>query len=122
MPQATPVRLSVSRLKLSDAEPVLPARSASVAVSVCMPSARPVGVKLHAPAMSVIVVPSRAPPSRMVTPVLASPRPLTAGFEVMLSLDELPVSETKSMIIEDDEEEAAEKAAAFAPVLVKVYV
>ena len=49
-------------------------------------------------AMSDIVVPSVAPLSLTVTPVLASPWPWTAGFDVILSVDQLPVSETRAML------------------------
>ena len=61
----------LSSVKLSVAVPVLPARSVWLAVSVCAPSARPAGVKLQAPVPSAVTVPSVAPPSLMVTRVLA---------------------------------------------------
>ena len=61
----------LSSVRLSVAVPVLPARSVWVAVSVCAPSARPVGVKLQAPVLSAVVVPSVVPPSLIVTSVLA---------------------------------------------------
>ncbi len=50
---------------------------------MCALSTKPVGVKLHAPVASAVVVPSVTPPSLMVTSVLACPVPLTAGLEVM---------------------------------------
>ena len=62
---------ALSSVKLSVAVPVLPARSVWLAVSVCAPSANPAGVKLQAPVLSAVVVPSVAPPSLMVTSVLA---------------------------------------------------
>ncbi len=85
-------------MKLSVAVPVLPARSVWLALNVWAPSARPFGVKLQAPVASAIVVPSVTPPSLMVTRVLACPVPLIAGLEVILSVDELPVSATSATL------------------------
>src|SRR3954453_19432526 len=81
--------------KLSVAGPGLAAGAVWVAVSVCAPSDRPVGVKLQAPVPSAIVVPRTVPPSLSVTTVLARPVPLIAGFEVIPSVDELPVSQIR---------------------------
>ena len=88
----------LSSVKLSVAVPVLPAASVWLAVRVCAPSASPAGVKLQAPAASAVVVPRTAPPSLIVTTALAWPVPLIAGFEVIPSLAELPVSETRPML------------------------
>ena len=52
-------------------------------------------MKLHAPVLSAVGVPSVMVPSLIVTAAPASPVPLTAGFDVSLSPDELPVSKTK---------------------------
>ena len=82
----------LSSVKLSVAVAVLPAGSVWLALSVWPPSANPIGVKLHAPVASAIAVPSVRPPSLIVTSVLACPTPVTAGFEVILSLAETPVS------------------------------
>ena len=49
-------------------------------------------MKLQAPVLLAVVVPSVVPPSLIVTSVLACPVPLTAGFEVILSVAALPVS------------------------------
>ena len=84
-------------VKFSVAFPVLPARSVWVAVSVCG-RADTGGVKLQAPVPSEVVAPRMVPPSLIVTSVLAWPTPLTAGFDVMLSLDELPSSESRAML------------------------
>ena len=81
----------MSSVKVSEAVPGLPARSVSLATSVWEPSVS-VGVKLQAPELSAVVVPRVVLPSLIVTVALGSPPPLSAGLEVILSLDELPVS------------------------------
>src|SRR5689334_5388709 len=88
----------LSSVKLSVVVPLLPGLPARVAASVYAPSASPVGVKLHAPVLSVIAVPSTMLPILIVTNVLGLPVPLIAGFEVILSLAELPVSETRAIV------------------------
>ena len=49
-------------------------------------------MKDQLPPASAVVVPSVVAPSVKVTTVLAAPVPLSAGFEVILSLDDEPVS------------------------------
>ena len=53
----------LSRVKASDALPVLPAASVSLATTVCDPLTRPVGVKLQAPDASAVAVVAMALPS-----------------------------------------------------------
>src|ERR1044071_6054637 len=65
--------LVLSRVKLNVAVLVSPARSVWVAVSVCAPSARPLGTKLQVPVLPTVAVPSVVSPSLMMTAVLASP-------------------------------------------------
>src|SRR5450759_2504503 len=81
-----------SSVNTSEAEPVFPAASVSLATSVCAPLARPVGVYDHAPLALAMVVPSTLEPSLIVTTALASPVPLSAAFDVILSVDDEPVS------------------------------
>ena len=47
---------------------------------------RPAGVKLQAPVLSAVVVPSVVPPS-LIVPPSGRPAPLIAGFDVTLSVD-----------------------------------
>src|SRR5262249_15325245 len=86
----------ISSVKLSAAEPVLPARSVSDALSVCALSPRPVGTKLQAPAALAVVVPSTTPPSLIVTVAFWSPDPWIAGLLVIPSLADAPVSLTST--------------------------
>ena len=59
---------------------------------VCRPSASPVGLNDQTPSELAVIVVAMAVPSIVeLTTVLASPVPLTASFEVMWSLAELPV-------------------------------
>jgi hypothetical protein len=84
----------VSRVMVSDAVPVPPG-VVSRATSVCVPSASPVGEKLHTPAAAfATVVPSVTVPSVMITVAFAAPPPVTAGLAVRPSLDDAPVSAT----------------------------
>ena len=53
----------LSRVKVSDALPALPAASVSLATTVCDPLPRAVGVKLQAPDASAVAVPAMALPS-----------------------------------------------------------
>src|SRR5262249_49579173 len=73
--------------------PVPPA-VVSRATRVCVPSASPLGAKLHMPPAFATVVPSVTLPSVMITVALGSPPPVTAGLEVRRSLDDAPVSAT----------------------------
>ena len=82
----------VSRVKVSEEVPVLPAASVSLATMVWAPLARPVGVKLHTPLALAVVVPSVVEPSLSVTTAFASPDPVSVSFAVILSLAEKPVS------------------------------
>src|SRR3954451_20410894 len=90
--------IALSTVKLNVVVAVLPARSGWIALSVCAPSARPVGVKLQAPVPLAVAVPIAVPPSLMVTRVLASPNPVTVGPEVILPVDELPAPEARAML------------------------
>ena len=69
-----------------------------LAVSVWKPSARPAGVKLQAPVLSAIVVPSVALPSLITITEYGSADPWIAGFDVILSVNEVPVSATREML------------------------
>ena len=80
------------RVKVREAVPVLPAASVSLATSVCAPLVRPAGVNDQAPLAFAVVVPRMVAPSLIVTVALASPAPLSVALEVMLSLEEEPVS------------------------------
>ena len=53
----------LSSVKVSDALPVLPAASVSLAMTVCEPLTRPVGVKLQRPDASAVAVGAMALPS-----------------------------------------------------------
>ena len=85
-------------MKVNDAVPVLPAASVSLATMVCAPCARPLGVNDQAPLAFAVVVPSTVAPCVSVTTALASPVPLSAGFEVILSLDDDPVSLASAIV------------------------
>ena len=89
---------SGASVKFSVALPVLPAWSVWVALSACAPSAKPAGVKLQAPVPPAVVVPSVVPPSLIVTAVLAWPVPFIAGFDVIRSVAEIPVSDARAML------------------------
>src|SRR5262249_16004472 len=82
----------VSSVKVSEALPVLPAASVSLATMVWAPWARPTGGNGHAPLALAGAVPSVVAPSLNVTTALASPVPLSAAFAVILSLADTPVS------------------------------
>ena len=83
----------VSSVRLREAVPVLPAASVSLATMVWAPSARPVGVNVHAPLASAVAVVATAWPSTVKwTIALASPEPLSAALEVILSVEDDPVS------------------------------
>ena len=88
----------VSSVKLSDAVPVLPNESVWLATIVCDPSDSPVGVNDQTPAPFAVVVPRTVAPSLSVTSVLAAPDPVSASFEVMLSLADKPVSVVRRSI------------------------
>src|SRR5258708_5764979 len=67
---------------------------------VCTPSGRPLGVNDHAPLASVITVEAVGVPSiAKYTAVLARPVPLSASFEVMLSLDDVPALKVSFAVI-----------------------
>ena len=84
---------ALSSAKVSDALPVLPAASVSLATTVWEPLTRPVGVKLQAPDASEVAVPAMALPSTVKwTTALAAPLPVRVGFDVILSVDDDPVS------------------------------
>ena len=86
----------VSSVKASEAVPVLPAASVSLATIVWAPSERPVGVKLQAPlALAVAVAATALPSTVKCTTAFGSPKPVSVAFEVILSLDEDPVSFVK---------------------------
>ena len=88
-----PLGAVVSRVKVSEAEPVLPKASVWLATMVWAPSASPLGVNDQAPCALAVTVARTAVPSMVkCTSVLASPVPLSAGLEVMWSVAELPVS------------------------------
>ena len=79
-------------MKVSDAVPILPAVSVSLATTVCVPWASEVGVKLHVPDPFAVAVPRIAVPSVSVTTALASPEPVSVSTLVMRSEFELPLS------------------------------
>src|SRR5450755_515836 len=85
---------SWSSVKVSEAEPVLPAVSVSLATTVCGPSDR-LGVKLQVPPALAVAVPNVETPSLNVTTAVASPPPVRASFDVILSLEDDPVSDTR---------------------------
>ena len=71
-----------------------------LATIVCTPSARPLGVNDHAPLASVITVEAVGVPSIVkYTAVLARPVPLSASFEVMLSLGDVPALKVSFAVI-----------------------
>src|SRR5258708_10051767 len=75
--------VGVVSVKASEALPVLPAASVSLATTVCVPAARPVGVYDQAPVASAVAVPAIALPSAVkCTAAPASPVPLRAGLVV----------------------------------------
>ena len=69
------VGAAFSSEKVSAAEPVLPARSVSAAVTVLAPGASPAGVNCQAPLPSAVVVPRIVLPSARVTRAFGSPLP-----------------------------------------------
>ena len=79
-------------MKVSDAVPILPAVSVSLATTVCVPWASDVGVKLHVPLPFAVAVPRIVVPSVSVTTALASPEPVSVSTLVMWSESEMPLS------------------------------
>src|SRR5690349_15160531 len=73
----------VSSVKVSDEDPVSPVALVSLAVMVCKPCARLVGVNDHTPLASAVVVPSTVEPSVKVTVAFGSALPVSASFVVM---------------------------------------
>ena len=71
-------------MKVSDDDPVSAAALVSVAVMVCAPWARPVGVKAQTPEALAVVLPRTVEPSLSVTVALASAVPVSVSLEVML--------------------------------------
>jgi len=67
---------------VSDEDPVRPAALVSVAVMVCAPWARPVGVKAQTPEPLAVVLPRTVEPSLNVTVALASAVPVSASLDV----------------------------------------
>src|SRR5437764_1452555 len=83
----------VSRVKLSDPELVLPAKSVWAATTVCWPSAKPVGAKDQLPLASAVAVAATGVPSTVnLITALGAAVPVRAVLEVILSVAELPVS------------------------------
>ena len=64
--------------------PVRPAALVSLAVTVWLPWAKPVGVNDQTPLALAVVVPSTVEPSLRVTVALASAVPVSASLEVTL--------------------------------------
>src|SRR5436305_1394812 len=84
---------AVSRVKLSELEPALPAMSVWVAATVCWPSASPVGVNDQLPLASAVAVAATAVPSTVNLTVEAGAAvPEIAAFDVILSVADAPVS------------------------------
>ena len=85
---------AVSSVKMREAVPLLPAASVSLATIVWLPSAKLVGVNVHTPlALAVSLVPAIARPSTVkCTTAFGSPEPVSVSFEVILSVDDDPVS------------------------------
>jgi hypothetical protein len=76
--------------------PVLLAASVSLATTVWLPSAKPVGVKLQCPLASAVAVAAIGVPSTVkCTTALASPEPDSAGSEVILSVADVPLSSAR---------------------------
>ena len=71
-------------MKVSEELPVRPAALVSLAVMVCAPWARPVGVKAQTPEALAVVLPRTVEPSVRVTVALASAVPVSASLEVTL--------------------------------------
>ena len=69
---------------MSEEQPVRPAALVSLAVTVWVPWARPVGVNDQTPVALAVVVPSTVAPSLSVTVALASAVPVSASLEVTL--------------------------------------
>jgi hypothetical protein len=66
---------------------------------VCDPSVKPLGVNVQAPLLLAVAVAAIALPSTVkCTTALGSPDPVSAGFEVILSLDDEPVSCTNASV------------------------
>src|SRR6516165_8917503 len=86
----------LSKMKLSEAEPVSPTVLVSLTVTVCKPCDRAVGVNDQSPLAFVIVVPRTVDPSVRVTVALASAVPVRASLAVT-SLPPL-VSMAKAMV------------------------
>src|SRR4029077_8615011 len=76
----------LSSMNVSDAGPALPAASVSLAMTVCLPSARPVGVNTQLPLpLAVTVVAIGVPSTVKLTTAFASPDPVNVGSLVILS-------------------------------------
>src|SRR5690242_15312623 len=86
---------TVSYVKVRDAVPVRPAALVSLAVMVCEPWARPVGVNDHAPLALAVVVPSTVDPAVNVTVAFGSAVPVSASLAVTLLL---PVACASAMV------------------------
>src|SRR5436190_294477 len=83
----------VSSVKLSEPMLVLPAGSVCVATTVCWPSRRPVGVNDQLPLASAVAVAATGVPSIVkLTTALGAAVPVSAAFDVILSVAEAPVS------------------------------
>jgi hypothetical protein len=88
----------VSNVNVSEAVPVLPARSVSLTTMVCTPSTKLPGVNTQMPPLSAVVVPSVVVPSLSVTNAFGSPAPVNSSFEVILSVDDEPASLNKRSV------------------------
>src|SRR5207248_1260757 len=82
----------VSSTKVKNAVPALPAVSVSDTRIVWLPSSSPTGANVQSPLASAVVVPSTVVPSINVTSAFGSPEPVSVGVEVILSVDDKPVS------------------------------
>ena len=72
-------------MKEREALPVLPAASVSLATTVWLPFASPLGVNDQAPVASAVAVPAMALPSTVkCTTALGSPVPASAGLVVVV--------------------------------------
>ena len=86
----------VSSVNVTLAVPVPPAL-VSLATMVCWPSARPVGVNDQAPLALAVAVAATAVPSTVnFTVEFGSAVPLRVALEVIVSVEELPVSLVKA--------------------------
>ena len=88
----------VSSVNVNEAVPVRPAELVSLATTVCDPSASPVGVNDHTPVALAVTVPSVFDPSVILTLAFGSAEPVKASFEVILSVDDTPVSLAREIV------------------------